>query len=306
MRSSKDYSRSNRNCQLIRSAGAPNLIHTPQQPGYEAAVVDLFLREEVRRVSASAYMRLSPEVVRYTALGLERRHDGQIIRTNHVFAKVSRAEVAEQFLTPAPDAILNSLVDSGAISSAQAELARQVPVAAEITAEADSGGHTDRRSAAPLFSSISAARDRVASKSGIDPNAIRIGLAGGIATPHAVAAAFGMGAAYVLTGSINQAAVESGLSLPGRQLLAKAGPADVAMAPAADMFEQGVEVQVLKRGTLFAMRGKKTVSALSFRRVIRNAGSERPVLDRRCSWRAVRGRLASDTQLHQGSEPERS
>jgi trans-AT polyketide synthase/acyltransferase/oxidoreductase domain-containing protein len=234
-----------------------NLIHTPQQPGYEAAVVDLFLREEVRRVSASAYMRLSPEVVRYTALGLERRHDGQIIRTNHVFAKVSRAEVAEQFLSPAPDAILNSLVDSGAISSAQAELARQVPVAAEITAEADSGGHTDRRSAAPLFSSISAARDRVASKSGIDPNAIRIGLAGGIATPHAVAAAFGMGAAYVLTGSINQAAVESGLSLPGRQLLAKAGPADVAMAPAADMFEQGVEVQVLKRGTLFAMRGKK-------------------------------------------------
>jgi trans-AT polyketide synthase/acyltransferase/oxidoreductase domain-containing protein len=78
-----------------------------------------------------------------------------------------------------------------------------------------------------------------------------------MATPQAVAAAFGMGAAYVLTGSINQAAVESGLSLPGRQLLAKAGPADVSMAPAADMFEQGVEVQVLKRGTLFAMRGKK-------------------------------------------------
>ena len=29
------------------------------------------------------------------------------------------------------------------------------------------------------------------------------------------------------------------------------------MAPAADMFEQGVEVQVLKRGTLFAMRARK-------------------------------------------------
>jgi PfaD family protein len=66
-----------------------------------------------------------------------------------------------------------------------------------------------------------------------------------------------MGAAYVLTGSINQSAVESGLSAAGRALLAKAGPADVAMAPAADMFEQGVQVQVLKRGTLFAMRGKK-------------------------------------------------
>ncbi|MGB2178154.1 MAG: PfaD family polyunsaturated fatty acid/polyketide biosynthesis protein [Hyphomonas sp.] len=234
-----------------------NLIHTPQQPGYEASVVDLFLREGVRRVSASAYMRLSPDIVRYTALGLERDAQGKIRRSNHVFAKVSRAEVAEQFLAPAPEKILKDLVSSGAISKAQAELAALVPVAAEITAEADSGGHTDRRSAAPLFSSICAARDRVAAKTGIDPDAVRIGLAGGIATPHAVAAAFGMGAAYVLTGSINQAAVESGLSLPGRQMLAKAGPADVAMAPAADMFEQGIEVQVLKRDTLFAMRGKK-------------------------------------------------
>ena len=37
-----------------------NLIHSPQQPGYEAEVVDLFLSMGVRRVSASAYMRLSP------------------------------------------------------------------------------------------------------------------------------------------------------------------------------------------------------------------------------------------------------
>ncbi len=238
-------------------AWGANLIHTPQQPGYEADVVDLFLHESVRRVSASAYMRLSPEIVRYTALGLERSHDGRITRANHVFAKVSRAEVAEQFMSPAPEDILTDLVASGAITRAQAELAALVPVAAEITAEADSGGHTDRRAAAPLFASICAARDRVARRTGINSDMIRIGLAGGIATPHAVAAAFSMGAAYVLTGSINQAAVESGLSLPGRKLLAKAGPADVAMAPAADMFEQGVEVQVLKRGTLFAMRGKK-------------------------------------------------
>ena len=234
-----------------------NLIHTPQQPGYEASVVDLFLREGVRRLSASAYMRLSPEIVRYTALGLERDAQGRMRRVNHVFAKVSRAEVAEQFLSPAPDRILRELVSSRAITEAQAELAAMVPVAAEITAEADSGGHTDRRSAAPLFSSICAARERVAARTGIDPETVRIGLAGGIATPQAVAAAFAMGAAYVLTGSINQAAVESGLSLAGRQMLAKAGPADVAMAPAADMFEQGIEVQVLKRGTLFAMRARK-------------------------------------------------
>ena len=58
-----------------------------------------------------------------------------------------------------------------------------------------------------------------------------------------------MGAAYVVTGSVNQACVESGTSDAVRQMLAEAGQADVAMAPAADMFEMGVKVQVLKRGT---------------------------------------------------------
>ncbi|MFN3910412.1 PfaD family polyunsaturated fatty acid/polyketide biosynthesis protein [Hyphomonas sp.] len=240
-----------------QGAWGANLIHSPQEPGQEAAVIDLFLAEGVRRVSASAFMRLTPDVVRYTALGLERSLDGRIRRRNHVFAKVSRAEVAEPFMSPPPEKMLRDLVASGRISEAQAELASKVSVAADITAEADSGGHTDNRPAFVLYSSLSAARTRMAAKHGLDESAIRIGLAGGIATPAAVAAAFQMGAAYVLTGSVNQSAVESGLSEAGRRLLAKAGPADVAMAPAADMFEQGVEVQVLKRGTLFAMRGKK-------------------------------------------------
>jgi PfaD family protein len=40
-------------------------------------------------------------------------------------------------------------------------------------------------------------------------------------------------------------------------MLAKAGMADVMMAPAADMFELGVDVQVLKRGTMFGPRGAR-------------------------------------------------
>jgi PfaD family protein len=63
-----------------------------------------------------------------------------------------------------------------------------------------------------------------------------------------------MGAAYLATGSINQACVESGSSDAVREMLAQAEQADVAMAPAADMFEMGVRVQVLKRGTMFPMR----------------------------------------------------
>ena len=40
-------------------------------------------------------------------------------------------------------------------------------------------------------------------------------------------------------------------------MLTQAGLADVIMAPAADMFELGVEIQVLQRGTMFGTRAKK-------------------------------------------------
>ena len=59
-----------------------------------------------------------------------------------------------------------------------------------------------------------------------------------------------MGAAYILTGSVNQSSVEAGTSETVRHMLADAGQADVTMAPAADMFDIGVKIQVLKRGTM--------------------------------------------------------
>ncbi len=90
---------------------------------------------------------------------------------------------------------------------------------------------------------------------------VRVGAAGGLGTPGAVAAAFQLGAAYVLTGSVNQAAVESGLSDDGRAMLAQAALADVIMAPAADMFELGVKVQVLRRGTMFGTRALRLYEA---------------------------------------------
>jgi PfaD family protein len=66
-----------------------------------------------------------------------------------------------------------------------------------------------------------------------------------------------LGAAFVATGSVNQAAVESGVSPRAKQMLAAAGMADVIMAPAADMFEMGVKVQVLRKGTMFAQRAAR-------------------------------------------------
>jgi trans-AT polyketide synthase/acyltransferase/oxidoreductase domain-containing protein len=233
-----------------------NLIHSPNEPDLEEALVDLYLRRGVKRISASAYMRLTPAVVRCAVSGLRVTPDGEIQRGLYLFAKLSRPEVARRFLSPAPEEILQRLVEQGRLSPAEAELARRVPLAEDVTVESDSGGHTDNRPLAALFPTIAQVRDELVARHGY-PRPVRLGAAGGLGTPSAVAAAFSLGAAYVLTGSVNQAAVESGLSEAGRALLSGSGIADVMMAPAADMFELGVKVQVLRRGTLFGVRAHK-------------------------------------------------
>ncbi len=198
-------------------------------------------------------MALTPSIVRYAASGLRRLPDGSIARKHHVFAKISRPEVARPFLMPAPAAMLDALTSQGLLTAEEAQLARHVPVAEDITVESDSGGHTDNRPLTAVFPIILALRDEIARAQGY-ARPIRVGAAGGLGAPSAVAAAFQLGASYVLTGSVNQGAVESGLSDAGRALLAQAGLADVIMAPAADMFEMGVKVQVLRRGTMFGQR----------------------------------------------------
>jgi trans-AT polyketide synthase/acyltransferase/oxidoreductase domain-containing protein len=86
---------------------------------------------------------------------------------------------------------------------------------------------------------------------------IRVGAAGGIGTPHAAAAAFIMGADFVLTGSINQCTVEAGTSDAVKDLLQDINVQDTDYAPAGDMFESGAKVQVAKRGLFFAARANK-------------------------------------------------
>jgi trans-AT polyketide synthase, acyltransferase and oxidoreductase domains len=233
-----------------------NLINSPHEPALEQALVDLYLERGVRRISAAAYMTLSLPLVQFACRGLRRDEQGNIVREHFVFAKISHPNVARAFLLPAPLAMVQELVEQGKLTPEEGKLAALVPMAEDITCESDSGGHTDNRPMTALFSAIGTLRDEIAQNEGYS-RPIRIGVAGGLGTPTAIAAAFSMGAAYVLTGSINQACVESGLDASGREMLAQADISDVVMAPAADMFEMGVEVQVLQRGTMFAVRGSK-------------------------------------------------
>lgn len=233
-----------------------NLIHSPNEPAIERKAVDLYLKYGVRTIEASAFLDLTPNIVYYRAAGLGLGPANQIEIKNKVIAKISRKEVATKFLQPAPTAMLKQLVEQGLISELQATLAEKVPVADDITVEADSGGHTDNRPLVCLLPSIQALRDEIQDKYCYE-KPIRVGVAGGIATPQSALAAFTMGAAYVVTGSINQSCIEAGTSQHAKQLLAQADMTDVMMAPAADMFEMGVKLQVLKRGTLFAVRAQK-------------------------------------------------
>ena len=236
-------------------AWGANLIHSPSEPELEARVTEVYLRRGVVRVEASAFMALTPNVVRFAATGLHVA-DGRITRRRFVLAKLSRPEVARLFMSPAPADILAVLRDRGQLGAAEADLASRVPVASDITVEGDSGGHTDNRPLGVVLPVILDLRDEIEAALGA-PGTIRVGAAGGLGTPAAVASAFALGAAYVMTGSVNQAAVESGLSDDGKRMLAEADVADVAMAAAADMFELGVKLQVLRRGSLFAARANR-------------------------------------------------
>ncbi|HEV2947697.1 MAG TPA: PfaD family polyunsaturated fatty acid/polyketide biosynthesis protein [Gemmataceae bacterium] len=233
-----------------------NLIHSPNEPDLEQAVVDLYLKRNVRLVEASAYLELTLPIVQFRVHGIRRDPDDRVFTPNKVIAKVSRVEVASKFMSPPPPPMLRILLERGEITSEQAELASHVPMAQDITAEADSGGHTDNRPSITLIPTMLALRDRMQSRYDY-PHPLRVGAAGGIATPASAAAALTMGAAYVLTGSVNQACVEAGTSDAVRAMLAQAEQADTMMAPAADMFEMGVKVQVLKRGTMFPMRAAR-------------------------------------------------
>jgi PfaD family protein len=237
-------------------AWGANLIHSPHSPDLENVIADLYLARGVRRICASAFMGLTPAVVLCAAKGLWRDPAGAIQRRTHLFAKLSRPEVAEAFMSPAPPALLDGLVRSGKLSADEATLAAKLPVAEDITAEADSGGHTDNRPLGALFPVLLALRDQLVQRHGY-PRPIRLGAAGGLGTPAALASAFALGAAYVVTGSVNQAAVEAGLADDGKRMLAEAGLADVMMAPCADMFELGVRVQVLRRGTMYGVRAQR-------------------------------------------------
>jgi trans-AT polyketide synthase, acyltransferase and oxidoreductase domains len=233
-----------------------NLLCSLELPQLEEQVVDLCLKYAVRCVEAAAFMYVRPSVVRYRLNGLSVDSQGQVRAANRVLAKVSRPEVAAAFMEPAPAPIVAELLAAGKITELQARLSQRIPVADDLCVEADSGGHTDQGVAYALMPAISFLREESMARYRYRDR-IRVGAAGGIGTPHAAAAAFTMGADFILTGSINQCTREAGTSDSVKDLLQELNVQDTAYAPAGDMFEQGSKVQVARRGLFFPARANK-------------------------------------------------
>ncbi len=233
-----------------------NLLHHPDNPAVEEKTVNLFLRYQVRNIEASAFFGITPSLVRYKAKGLHKDAAGGVLSLNKIIAKISRPEVAEAFLGPAPERIVARLLEEAKITKEEAEILTTIPVADCLCVEADSGGHTDGGVAYTLMPAIVKLRDEMIKKYRY-PKIVKIGAAGGIGTPEAAAAAFVLGADFIVTGSINQCTVEAETSNAVKDLLQQMNVQDTEYAPAGDMFEFGAKVQVLKKGLFFPARANK-------------------------------------------------
>ncbi|MFI5982199.1 ACP S-malonyltransferase [Streptomyces sp. NPDC051555] len=218
-----------------------NLLYRHGAPEQESALVDLLLRHGVDLVEASGFPLITPALVRFRLKG------GRII------AKVSRTDTAAEFLAPPPQVLVDRLLASGEVTEEEARQAAGRPMADDLCVEADGGWLSSTADLLTLLPAVLRLRDEVA----LPGHRVHIGCAGGIGTPEAAAAAFLLGADFLLTGSVNQCSVEAATSPEVKDILQQAREFDVDTAPWGEMFELGVQARYLKRGLFFPARAAR-------------------------------------------------
>ncbi|WP_432069336.1 ACP S-malonyltransferase [Streptomyces sp. AA1529] len=224
-----------------QAAVGANLGYRHGAPEREAELVDQLLRHGVDLVEASGFPVLTEDLVRFRLKG------------GRVLAKVSRTDMAAAFLAPPPERLVARLLDAGAVTAAEAAAAASRPMADDLCVEADGGWQCVGADLLTLLPAVLRLRDEAAPPG---PR-VHVGCAGGIGTPEAAAAAFLLGADFVLTGSVNQCTVEAATSDHVKDLLQQAHQHDVDTAPWADLFELGGQARYLKRGLLFPARATR-------------------------------------------------
>lgn len=233
-----------------------NVVYNIYNPENDLRVINLCLDQGICFIEASAYMQITKSLVKFRLSGLKRIDEDSFISGTRIQVKISRPEIAETFLKPAPPEIVKELLESGEISQLQADMAENIPVATDICVEADSGGHTDIGNLSVLLPTIVRLKNRMTQEYGYC-EVINVGAAGGIGTPESSGMAFFLGADFILTGSINQCTIEAGTSDSVKNILEKINIQDTDYTIAGDMFELGAKVQVVRKGIFFPARSRR-------------------------------------------------
>ncbi|WP_369168025.1 ACP S-malonyltransferase [Streptomyces sp. R28] len=218
-----------------------NLLYRHGAPEEESALVDLLLRHGADLVEASGFPLITPALVRFRLKG------GRII------AKVSRTDVAAEFLAPPPERLVARLLETGEVTAEEARAAAGRPMADDLCVEADGGWLSSTADLLTLLPAVLRLRDTTATGG----HRVHVGCAGGIGTPEATGAAFLLGADFVLTGSVNQCSVEAATSAEVKDILQEAREYDVDTAPWGELFDLGVQARYLKRGLFFPARASR-------------------------------------------------
>lgn len=233
-----------------------NLLHNHIISEKEEVIINLLLKYKIRAIEAGAFPSVTLPLLKYRLSGVYRSNSGIVRAPNKILVKASRQNVLKSFLSPPPSNLVSMLLTNGDITEEEAILSQEIPVAEDVIIEADSAGHTDSRSALAIFPSMISLCRKMCQKYGYKDK-VCIGLAGGIGTPQAAAAAYIMGADFISTGSINQCTVESSANDVVKDMLCSISIEDTDYTPTGDMLETGAKIQVLKKGVLFPVRAKK-------------------------------------------------
>ncbi|WP_045304963.1 ACP S-malonyltransferase [Saccharothrix sp. ST-888] len=219
-----------------------NLLHRHGAPEEEAALVDLLLRHGVELVEASGFSLITEDLVRFRLKG------------GRILAKVSRTDTAAEFLAPPPQRLVARLLAAGAVTPQEAAAAQSRPMADDLCVEGNGGWLHGTAEPLTVLPQVLRLRD-AAALPGRPP--VHVGCAGGIGSPEAAAAAFVLGADFVLTGSVNQCSVEAATSDRVKDLLQEAREYDVDLAPWGEQFELGSRASYLKLGQFFPARAAR-------------------------------------------------
>ncbi|UUU28508.1 ACP S-malonyltransferase [Streptomyces sp. CA-210063] len=245
-----------RGIRAAAGAAAPfgvNITYDPFNPRAEADLVDLLVRENVSLVEAATYVEVTPALVRHRLTGARILADGTVHAPRKLLAKVTRLDTARLFFAPPPRSLVERLVDDGLLTAEEAAAGERIALADDICAIGDGADYTDQGALPALLPSVR----RLRAQLGGVAVGVRVGGGGGIGSPESAAAAFVLGADFVLTGSINLCTAESGLSEAAKDLLPNLDVHDTAYAPYGALFELGGRARVLRKGVLFHVRAGK-------------------------------------------------